>query len=99
MANKQTRALRKRGLSLKFNKGVDFSKERKMPDLNPEFTLVGRDTARGYSVDSSVERAATRRKPYRAPTRKVTEQMATKMRNDIRAYYDLPPVRPFGKVA
>lgn len=31
MANKQTRSLRKRGLSLRFNKGVDFSKERSGP--------------------------------------------------------------------
>lgn len=40
MANRQTTRLRKLGLSLRFNKGVDFSKERRGPDLNPEFSVI-----------------------------------------------------------
>jgi hypothetical protein len=64
MANRQTRALRKNNLSLKFNKGVDFTGARTRNDPNPELALVERPLVRGRCVDSTSER---RRKAYRAP--------------------------------
>lgn len=58
MANKQTRSLAKKGLSVKFNHGVDFSKERKHhgngdPGWWPELTKVERPKFKGQCVDSS----------------------------------------------
>lgn len=55
MANKQTRRLAKYGLSMKFNKGVDFSRERKHhgngdPAWWPELTKVERPSTKGTNV-------------------------------------------------
>lgn len=85
MANKQTRYLRKKGLSLKFNKHVDFTGARSHSDPNPEFTLVERPLESGYTVDSAGERSKRRKNSYRAPGKPAD------MTGLVRAYYGMPP--------
>ena len=55
--NRQTKHFRKLGLSVKFNKGVDFSHmgTHRKPD---ELSFVQRPCVRGRCVNSSAERKA-----------------------------------------
>jgi len=69
MANKQTRALAKRGLSLKFHRGVDFSHGNRDKGKNNEISIVERPSSKGRHVNSGAERKAAKRKSYSAPTK------------------------------
>lgn len=71
MANRHTRRLCYEGLSLRFNKGVNFSgitgRERA---THPEFMLVNRPMPpKGVCINSSALRKARGKKAYEAPTR------------------------------
>jgi len=64
MANRQTRSLRKRGLSLKFHKGVNFMDDAgtRARANHPEFSLVEFESTKGTTVNSSFEAQGTNNK-------------------------------------
>ena len=53
MANRQTKSLRKRGLSLKFNRGADFSHMGQTRHTHPEFTIQEMPSYKGICVNSN----------------------------------------------